>query len=213
LTLDNSEIDLRALNRSGNMVYQNLSEELLLIKCSDGDTGAFREIYDRYKQFVYAVVAARLSDDDEIKDIVQDVFINLWASRAQLHDLRDFKPYLYVLSRNQVVSAYRKKNIRIKGEAYLVQQLTEIEPSAEDRRLAKELNSTINHVVGQLPETMRHCYNLSKNEGKRNGEIAGILNISEKTVRNNVSEALKRLKLNLQNSHPELMILFLMSML
>ncbi|HEY9003561.1 MAG TPA: RNA polymerase sigma-70 factor [Mucilaginibacter sp.] len=191
------------------MVYQNLSEELLLIKCGNDDAGAFREIYHRYKEFVYAVVAARVEDEDEAKDVVQDIFTNLWASRAGLHSLKDFKPWLYVLSRNQVISTYRRKNIRIRGEAYLLQQLSEIELSAEDRRLAKELNSTIDHVVGQLPETMRHCYNLSKNEGKRNGEIAGILNISEKTVRNNVSEALKRLKLKLQNSHPELLILLL----
>src|SRR3569833_2938961 len=150
-----------ALN-SGNMVYQNLSEELLLTKCSSDDAGAFREIYNRYKEFVYAIVAARLDDEDEAKDIVQDIFTNLWTSRGELHNLKDFKPYLYVLSRNQVISAYRKKNIRIKGEAYLVQQLTEMELSAEDRRLAKELDTTIDHVVRQLPETMRHCYNLSK---------------------------------------------------
>jgi len=193
------------------MVYQNLSEELLLIRCSHDDAGAFRELYHRYKEFVFTVVAARLNDEDEAKDIVQDIFVNLWASRANLHHLKDFKPYLYVLSRNQVISAYRKKSIRIRGEAYLIQQLSEIELSAEDRRLARELHNTIVQVVDQLPETMRHCYNLSKNEGKRNGEIAGILNISEKTVRNNVSEALKRLKLNLQNSHPELLILLLFS--
>lgn len=193
------------------MVYQNLSEELLLTKCGNDDPGAFRELYHRYKEFVYAVVAARLDDKDEAKDVVQDIFISLWASRAELAGLKDFKPYLYVLSRNQVISAYRKKNIRIKGEAYLLQQLSEIELSAEDRRLAKELHNTIDQAVRQLPETMQHCYNLSKNEGKRNGEIAGILNISEKTVRNNVSEALRRLKLNLQNSHPELLILLLIS--
>ncbi|WP_426671195.1 RNA polymerase sigma factor [Mucilaginibacter sp. McL0603] len=191
------------------MVYQNLSDQLLLAKCSDGDRGAFREIYSRYKEFVFAVVAARLSDEDDAKDITQEIFINLWTSRDKLHGLRDFKTYLYVLSRNRVVSAYRKQNVRIKGENYLNQRLSEIEHSAEDHRLAHELNGVIIKVVEQLPETMRNCYHLSKNEGKENGEIATILSISEKTVRNNVSEALKRLKLNLQNSHPELLLLML----
>lgn len=193
------------------MVYQNLSEELLLARCGNDDAAAFREIYHRYKEFVYAVVAARLDDKDDAKDIVQDIFTNLWASRGELPNLKDLKPYLYVLGRNQVISAYRRKNVRIKGEAYLVQQFTESERSAEDHRLAKELNNTIDHIILQLPETMRHCYTLSKKEGKRNGEIAGILNISEKTVRNNVSEALKRLKLRLHDSHPELMILLLLT--
>jgi RNA polymerase sigma-70 factor (family 1) len=195
------------------MVYQNLSEQLLLTQCSDGDTGAFHEIYNRYSAFVQAVIAARLDDADDAKDLVQDVFINLWGQRRQLNQIDDFKPYLYVLCRNQVITAYRKKNVRIKGETYLIERLSEIEHSAEDHRVAKELNSKIVSVVGQLPETMRNCYHLSKNEGKKNGEIAGLLNISEKTVRNNVSEALKRLKLNLQNSHPELMTLLVFSFL
>ena len=187
------------------MVYQNLSEQLLLRKCNDGDAAAFHEIYNRYKTFVYAVVAARLEDRDEAKDITQDIFINLWAIRERLADLKDFKPWLYVLSRNHVISAYRKQSIRIKGEGYLLGRLSELEHSAEDHRLARELSTTIVKVVDQLPKTMRNCYNLSRNEGRRNAEIAGILNISEKTVRNNVSEALKRLKSNLRNTHPELM--------
>jgi RNA polymerase sigma-70 factor (family 1) len=192
------------------MVYQNLSDQLLLAKCSDGDKSAFREIYSRYKEFVFDVVVARLYDEDDAKDITQEIFVNLWTSREKLHSLRDFKTYLYVLSRNQVVSAYRKRNVRIKGESYLRQRLSEIEHSAEDHRFARELNVVIVKAVEQLPETMRNCYHLSKNEGKENGEIATILRISEKTVRNNVSEALKRLKLNLRNSHPELLLLVLL---
>jgi RNA polymerase sigma-70 factor (family 1) len=191
------------------MVYQNLSDQLLLAECSDGDKGAFREIYSRYKEFVFAVVVARLNDEDDAKDITQDIFINLWTSREKLNGLRDFKTYLYVLSRNQVVSAYRKQNVRIKGESYLSQRLSEIAHSVEDDRFARDLNSVIIKVVEQLPETMRNCYHLSKTEGRENGEIATILNISEKTVRNNVSEALKRVKLNLQNTHPELILLIL----
>jgi len=162
------------------MGYQNLSDQLLLTKCSDGDRGAFREIYTRYKEFVFAVVAARLDDEDDAKDITQEIFINLWTARDRLTSLRDFKTYLYVLSRNQVVSAYRKQNTRIKGESYLLERLSEIEYSPEDHKLAVELNTSIVKTVEQLPETMRSCYQLSKNEGKENREIATILNISEK---------------------------------
>lgn len=191
------------------MVYQNLSEQLLLKRCSDGDAIAFREIYENYKKFVYAVVKARLEDAEEARDVTQDIFVNLWASRQQLKDIRDFKTYLYVFSRNQVISAYRKKNIRIKGENLIIEGIKLLDHSPEDKRLATELTGLIDQAVAQLPETMRHCYRLSRQEDKKNREIAGILNISEKTVRNNVSEALKRLKLNLQSTHPELLLLLL----
>jgi len=191
------------------MVYLNLSDQLLLNHCSNHDELAFREIYRRYKKFVYAIVLARLNDAEEARDVTQDIFIALWNSRTQLENIAEFKAYLYVFSRNQVISAYRKKNIRIKGETYLIEGLTELDHSPEDHRLANELVIHINHTVGQLPETMRNCYHLSKNENRKNHEIAGILNISEKTVRNNVSEALKRLKLNLKQSHPELLLLMI----
>ncbi|SHM90850.1 RNA polymerase sigma factor [Mucilaginibacter sp. OK098] len=190
------------------MIYKNLSEQLLLTKCGDGDTLAFRELYQQYKSFVFGVVYARLNSREDARDITQDIFVSLWTNRQQLRQIKDFKIYLYVFSRNHVISAYRKKSIRIKGESYLVEQIDQLAYSAEDHRLANELTSHIDQFVDQLPETMRSCYALSKNEGKKNCEIADILNISEKTVRNNVSEALKRLRLNLQSSHPELLILF-----
>jgi RNA polymerase sigma-70 factor (ECF subfamily) len=190
------------------MIYKNLSEQLLLTKCGDGDTFAFRELYQQYKSFVFGVVYARLNSKEDARDVTQDIFISLWTNREQLHQIRDFKVYLYVFSRNHVITAYRKKNIRIKGESYLIDQIEQLSYSAEEYRFANELTSHIDQFVDQLPATMRSCYFLSKNEGKKNGEIADILNISEKTVRNNVSEALKRLKLSLRSRHPELLAVF-----
>jgi RNA polymerase sigma-70 factor (ECF subfamily) len=193
------------------MVYKNLPEQFLLKRCSDNDAAAFCEIYERYKEFVYVVVKGRLEEAEEARDITQDIFLNLWINRSQLESIREFKVYLYVVCRNQVVSAYRKKNVRIKGEIDLIERIDALEHSAEDRHYGLELNKHVGQVVDQMPETMRNCYQLSKNEGKKNTEIAGILNISEKTVRNNVSEALKRLKVSLQNSHPELLLILILS--
>jgi RNA polymerase sigma-70 factor (family 1) len=191
------------------MVYQHLTDQLLLTKCSAGDVDAYHEIYHRYKHFVFNTVAARLADADDAKDMTQDIFIKLWTLRERLIHINDIRPYLYTLSRNHVISAYRKQNIRIKGEQFLLNGLTDIQYSAEDQRLANELDCDIQKLVSEMPETMRHCYQLSKNEGRKNGEIATLLNISEKTVRNNLSEALKQLRLTLQNSHPELLAVIL----
>jgi RNA polymerase sigma-70 factor (family 1) len=192
-----------------SMIYQNLSEQALLIRCSTNDTKAFKVIYDDFKAFVFAVVYARIDDKDDALDVTQDIFISLWEGRKQLAEIRDFKSYLYVYSRNQVISAYRKKNIRLKGETYLLEKLDQVDHSAEDHLFARELTTSIDNAVGQLPETMRNCYKLSKSDGKTNNEIAAILKISEKTVRNNISEALKRLRFYLQRNNPEIFILIL----
>lgn len=186
---------------------KNLPEQLLLQKSSEGDADAFHELYQLHKRDVFSLVNMRLPDVEDAKDVVQEIFIELWLKKEALQSIRDLKPYLYVLARNQVITAYRRKNVQLKNEGLLFEGLNTLDHSAEDNAIAKELNNQINLIVENLPETTRQCYHLSKNEGKRNGEIADLLNISEKTVRNNLSEALKRLKAALSQNHPELLAL------
>lgn len=188
----------------------NLPEQLLLQRSSDGDAAAFHELYQLHKRDVFTLVNMRLPDTEDAKDVVQDIFIELWLKKETLSSIRDIKPYLYVLARNQVITAYRRKNVQLKNEGLLFEGLNTLDHSAEENAIAKELSDQINLIVETLPETTRKCYHLSKNEGKRNREIADLLNISEKTVRNNLSEALKRLKSALGHSHPELLALLVL---
>jgi len=188
----------------------NLPEQLLLQRSSEGDAAAFHELYQLHKRDVFLMVNMRLPDIDDAKDVVQDIFVELWLKREMLLAIRDFKPYLYVLARNQVITAYRRKHVQLRNEGLLFEGLNTLDHSAEDNAIAKELYNQINLIVEALPETTRKCYHLSKNEGKRNQEIADLLNISEKTVRNNLSEALKRLKSALSQTHPELLALLVL---
>jgi RNA polymerase sigma-70 factor (family 1) len=192
------------------MMETNLPEQLLLQRSSEGDADAFHQLYQLHKRDVFKLVHMRLPDIEDAKDVVQDIFIDLWLKKEALQAIRDIKPYLYVLARNQVITAYRRKNVQLRNESLLFEGLNTLDHSAEDNTIAKELYAQINEIVEQLPETTRQCYHLSKNEGKRNGEIADLLNISEKTVRNNLSEALKRLKSHLSQSHPELLALLVL---
>lgn len=186
-----------------------LSEQLLLQRSSNGEVDAFHELYQLHKREVFAQVHLRMPDVEDAKDVVQEIFIELWLKKEMLSEIRELRPYLYVLARNQVITAYRRKNVQLKNEGLLFEGLNTLDYSAEDNAIAKELYDQINQIVEKLPETTRKCYHLSKNEGKRNGEIADLLNISEKTVRNNLSEALKRLKSALSQNHPELLTLLI----
>jgi len=187
------------------MVDYSLYE--LLELAGESNTQAFKELYQRYKQTTYIMVKRRIVDEEEAKDITQDIFIYLWNNRTELSILQNFDTWLYTIIRNKVISAYRKNNVRLQGEKFLMDGMEQLEWNAEDFTIAQELNKKIGSILAELPETMRACYHLSKNEGKKNQEIADNLNISEKTVRNNLSEALKRLKDSLHKYYPELMLL------
>lgn len=182
----------------------------LLRLTGENDPVAFRGLYERYKQKVYIMVKRRVPEVEEAKDITQEIFINLWNNRHELALLRNFDTWLYAIVRNKVISAYRKSNVRLRGERFLMDGIEKIDWDPEDLIIAKELNQKIDTILSELPETTRNCYRLSKKENKKNSEIAGMLNISEKTVRNNISAALKRLRINLEEHSPELLALFIL---
>jgi RNA polymerase sigma-70 factor (family 1) len=185
----------------------SLSLEELLILIKNGNPHAFKELYNRYKESVFLMVYRRVRDEDESKDIVQEIFLKLWLGRESLVELKNLDYYLFGTARNKVISHYRKKELVLKGENSLLSQLDYFESSADKDILMDELNSKIKEVVDSLPPTMKACYQLSRSEGKKIKEIASNLNLSEQTVRNNVSEALRRLRLSLNRGYPELMLL------
>lgn len=176
------------------------------------DKYAFQNFYQQHRQYVFAIVQRHLPDAEQAKDIVQEVFLDLWLKRDRLGTVREIKPYLYVTARNQVISAFRRKSIQQKSETLLLTKHRMLDDSAEELTFAKELHREINVIVARMPGTIRRCYCLSKNEGKKNGEIARILRISEKTVRNHVSEALQKLRLRLSENHPGMFSLLLFSL-
>ncbi len=182
-----------------------LEELLILIK--NGNARSFRELYNRYKESVFLTVYRRVRDEEVSKDIVQEIFLKLWLGRESLVELNNLDSYLFGTARNMVISHYRKREVQLKGEGFLVAQLDNLEISADQNILMDELNSKIQNVVDSLPPTIKACYHLSRSEGKKIKEIASYLNLSEQTVRNNISEALRRLRLTLNRSHPELMLL------
>jgi len=183
----------------------SLSDLLLFIKA--GDAEAFRELYHRYKEKTYWMIYRRLGNEEEAKDMVQEIFLSLWTGRERLAGLDVLDAYLYGMARNKIISLYRKKDTQFKGDHYLYSSLEQLDVAADDHLITRELNDQVEEVVARLPATMRACFQLNKNEGKKVQDIAALLNLSEQTVRNNLSEALRRLRISLQGNYPELLLL------
>lgn len=170
---------------------------------------AFKELYAAYKEPVYLMVKRRVPDAEEARDITQDVFVHLWNMREKIAGVQHFDSWLYALVRYKVISAYRRNSIRIRGEQILAGALESADWDSETIAIAKELDLRIAAVVDRLPDTMRKCYQMSRSEGMDNHEIAKLLNLSEKTVRNNLSEATKRLRTDLAPHYPEFLLFLL----
>lgn len=159
-----------------------------------GDHLAFEELYNRYKTVLYLHAKRMLDNEDETKDVVQDVFTTLWLKKSELLISVSVKSYLYNSIRNKVfnILAHRKFELKYLNS---LQQIIEFgETSMEDSLREKELVNMIEREIELLPTKMREVFEMSRKDHLSHKEIAEKLNISDKTVKKQIGNAIKILR-------------------
>lgn len=177
------------------MEYKYLPDDELLLKLSHDDKNAFDEIYRRYWSDMFNSAYNIFRERESCMDIVQELFIWLWEHRNQLNVV-SLKPYLIVAVKFKVANYIRSGKVR----ASFFDKLKQVEEPyelIEDSVEVKELMAVINHFTNQLPERCREVFLLSRQEHLSNKEIAERLGISVKTVENQMTIAIKKLRTSL----------------
>jgi RNA polymerase sigma-70 factor (ECF subfamily) len=147
-----------------------------------------------------------LSEEDA-ENIVQDIFVMLWEKRDVLDVKVNLVSYLFVLVKNKCLDFLKHQTIgRAFSQEYIVKQqaleeLNYIFFSEED------IEEVLNKAINSLPERCREIFIKSRLEGKKYKEIASELDISVNTVENQMSIALKKMKLLLKDYLPLLLFL------
>lgn len=174
----------------------------------NGDVQAYRAIYDRYWQLLFRFSRKLLQDNFSAEDVVQDVFAVFWDKRGQLTADVPLAGFLYKLARNKILDLVRHANVK---NRYL-EQLTKVIQSGEvlpdQLYIEKELYDIIEREIKKLPEKMRQVFEMSRKEYKSNQEIADELGLSQQTVKNQVSNAIRTLKDKLGDSLQIFLIIF-----
>jgi len=166
----------------------------LLSRVREGDESAFEAIYKRYYSLLYIHACKLLKESGEAEDCVQEVFSGLWQKAGQLEISVSLSSYLYTSIRNRVLNRIEHKRVK---DAYLfsMQRFMKEGVSITDEELrVRELTALIEREIAALPEKMREVFELSRREELSHKEIAEKLNISDKTVKKQVSNALKILR-------------------
>lgn len=178
--------------------YRDRSEEeLLSLMCKEDDHVAFTEIYARFSEFLLVYGYKVTQDTSESQDIVQNIFINLWSKRKNLQIKGPLSHYLIQSVRFGFLKAVRSKQTFASYEADLREFLAVHSGAADEYILEKELITKLMLLADSFPETMGKVFILSFFDQMTPQEIADHLKISERTVRNLMSESSKRAKLNL----------------
>lgn len=159
----------------------------------EGDEKAFEKIYlNYYKKTLYFITGLVKSEDDA-KELTQEVFIKLWTNRETLDPERSVHSYMYTIARNAAFNFLKHKLVEINYMNEYAAQNIETETS-DEILFAKEMALLIEMSVSKMPAQRRKIYQMSRNEGLNNEEIATRLQISKKTVENQLSLALRELK-------------------
>ena len=174
--------------------YTKLTDEQLVTLFKKGDGRAFAEIYNRYAKSLAGFAASKLYSLDDARDILHDLFVCFWENRDQLHINSNLQSYLFAIIRHRIVDKIRK-NITREQYAALRQSFDEVYQNSIDEELeAKELKQTVSKSVESLPPRVKEIFKLSREDGLSNREIAEKLNLSEQTIKNQLSAAIKHLR-------------------
>jgi RNA polymerase sigma-70 factor (ECF subfamily) len=170
------------------------------------DERAFSALFDRYKTQIFRHIYQRIKSTAESEEILQNIFISVWKNRLTIVIKDSLRPYLMGAARNCVFEYYAR-TARDTAHTKLLTGIPEhIEYPAEEFIIASELEGLIDTEVQKMPATMQQIFRLSRNQHASVRQIALMLSISEQTVKNNITMALKRLRGVLSS---RFMILFL----
>jgi RNA polymerase sigma-70 factor (family 1) len=171
----------------------SLTDEELVEMMSLDHEWALKEIFLRYNTKLYRMAVGVLGMEDVSKDIVQEIFIDLW-NRRHHSEIRSLSPYLYRAVKFQVLKQLRDGKLR-HHHLELVENL-QFANQTQDALDFQDLESTYLKAVDQLPLKCKQVFVLSRLENLSHKEISSRLKISTKTVEVQVTKALSFIRIS-----------------
>lgn len=167
--------------------------QLLARIALDSDQHAYRQLFETYYSTLFQFALTYLKNGQQAEEAVSDVFIKIWKKRAGLLRIKNLKLYLFVSTKNTALNYLRSQNKpAIQAQDYMV-QLQSIYFDPEQLLITEEMHRRILAAVKQLPPRCQLIFKLIREDGLKYREVADLLQISVKTVENQMAIALSRL--------------------
>ncbi|TCC89176.1 sigma-70 family RNA polymerase sigma factor [Pedobacter frigiditerrae] len=182
---------------------EHLGEQELLQLIRTDDYTAFEELHRRYYKSLFTLAAKKIGDQDDAYDLMQDMFIELWEKRRTFSINNPLQNYLknrlwFKLSGYFRTKGFKEKHFR--NFTDFLQQQHAIAPYMDQQEM-REMDlqyevvmEVINRTIAEMPDKMRKVFLLSRSNQYSILEIAQQLNISPKTVKNQINIALNRIR-------------------
>ncbi|MEX1013968.1 MAG: RNA polymerase sigma-70 factor [Candidatus Paceibacterota bacterium] len=182
---------------------QHMTEKQWVRKVrEEGDREAFEKIFRNYYKKLHGFAYSYVGRSEDAEDILQTVFLRIWAQRESWDPPGTLKHYLFAAIRNEALNELRHKQVLDETEADVIQRFKELkEPIHSDIDSdVEDLRMAIQEGIDQLPSQCRQIFLLSRRSGLTYSEIADFLDISVNTVGTQMGRALKFLRKHLSDS-------------
>jgi RNA polymerase sigma-70 factor (family 1) len=186
--------------------YTEQGEALLVKNLSKGNLLAFNFLYNKYSNRLYRFALGYLKSEEEAEEIVQEVFTRIWERRKDLKEELSFRSFLFTIAFNIIRKHFRTKACM--SEYFNSTYLDDTHVQTPEQSNYNSLVQYITELVDQLPRMRRVIFIKSRFEGLSIKEIADNLKISHKTVENQLTDALKFIRINLNKESITLLLFF-----
>ena len=173
------------------------TEKQILSQIKKQDVGAYKYLFELYYKELYFFARKFLGNKEVAEEIVQDVFIALLENKDVLNITKSIKSYLYTSVKNRSINYLKSKINNIDFVSIDEAAKESCVVSADKLLELSELDDLIIKAVSMLPPKCKEMFHMSRNSEMTYQEIADALDVSKETVKSQISEAIKRIKVYL----------------
>jgi RNA polymerase sigma-70 factor (ECF subfamily) len=175
-----------------------LHSDVEIIKAiGNGNAVVFKQVFMSYYENLCRYAYTLLKNTEEAEDIVQSMFVKVWEKRGELEIRNSIRSYLFKAVYHQCINQLEHRTVKLKHQVHIAHEMHNEAQLPET--FQHELEENIVAAIKTLPEQCRIIFMMSRYDELRYAEIALHLNISVNTVENQISKALKILRLKLKD--------------
>jgi RNA polymerase sigma-70 factor (ECF subfamily) len=180
---------------SANDVHNTVQLKGLQEKVARGDENAFTQLYLLFGKRLILFGVSLVRSKEIAEELVEDVFVNLWAKRNHIAEIENLTVYLYVSVKNKALNKLSQKASELIAAPfdYLDSSMDEFAADPYDLLITTEMMGRMQTVIETLPPRCKMIFKLVREDGLKYKEVAEILNISVNTIDVQMAIAVKKI--------------------
>ena len=175
-----------------SIIYEDF---LLLQEIKEGRKNAFNILFEKYWEKAYSDAYKRLKNQEDAKDVVQEIFTKIWLNR-QTQTIENFPAYLHVAIRNNVIKLLAKQK-HLHPFFDILENIPQKNSEADSNLLWNEFLKSYEALLKKMPPKRQEIFRLRYHENQTTSDISLQLGITRKTVQNQLGKAIQSLKVAL----------------